>query len=358
MITSQSELTLKLNVQRLTALWGFSEAALGGILHILKIPLTGLLIGGAAVFFISLIARYAESPSQILKSTLVVILIKAVVTPFIPLNSYFAVTVQGIMGYLFFSFIPYYKVSAILLGMIALTLSAFQKLFVITFVFGSAFWDSIDTFVNFLITQHPFLKSIHSLKASVIIISVYASIHLLAGLLIGIKAARVDKWLERKSKMIDLELFKSAAANPFFDQKTSSKRKRWWQRKSGILLIIFFLALMILSYLVPKIEKSTASDILYMIIRSVAITFIWFKFITPFVLSRFKRFIEKRKFDHAAEINKITALFPSFKKVINYCWEETYELSGLRRILTFLSNSLAMLLILEINNEQTQHTNR
>lgn len=351
MITSQRELPLKLDIQRLTALWGFSEAALGGILHILKVPLTGLLIGGAAVFFISLIARYAESPSQILKSTLVVILIKAVVTPFIPLNSYFAVAVQGILGYLFFRFIPYYKVSAILLGMITLTFSAFQKLFIITFMFGNAFWDSIDSFVGFLIKQHPFLQSIHSLKASAIIISVYASIHLLGGLLIGIKVARVDKWLERKSKKFDLERLKNVVANPIFDPKKSSKRKRWWQRKSGILFIIFSLALMMLSYFVPKLGKSTAPDILFMIIRSVVITFIWFKVISPFILSRFKNFIEKRKFDHAAEINKITSQFPEFKKVINYCWEETYELEGLRRVLTFLSNSLALLLILEISDE-------
>lgn len=343
---------LKLDVQRLTALWGFSEAALGGILHLLKVPLTGLLIGGAAVFFISLIARNAESPSQILKSTLVVILIKAAVTPFIPLNSYFAVTVQGVLSYLFFSFIPSYKLSAILLGMITLTFSAFQKLFIITFIFGNAFWESIDSFATFLITQHPFLSSIHSLRVSVIIISVYAAIHLLGGLIVGIKVARVDSWLERKRMLFKLDELKNVSTNPLFDQKKSFKRKRWWQRKSGIIFIAFSIALMVLSYLVPKIGKSMSTDILFMIIRSIAITLIWFKIISPFILSHFQKFIEKRKFEHAAEINKMTSLFPQFKKVINYCWNESYEHEGLRRVLIFLSNSLALLLIIDISNEQ------
>ncbi|MCK5088079.1 MAG: hypothetical protein KAQ90_11190, partial [Melioribacteraceae bacterium] len=68
-------------VNRLTALWAFSEAALGGILHALKIPLTGLFVGGAAVIFISLIAYYSEKKHAILRATLLVVIVKFVVAP-------------------------------------------------------------------------------------------------------------------------------------------------------------------------------------------------------------------------------------------------------------------------------------
>lgn len=344
--------SLKLDVQRLTALWGFSEAALGGILHILKVPLTGLLIGGAAVFFISLIARYAESPSQILKSTLVVILIKAVVTPFIPLNSYFAVSLQGGLGYLFFRFIPSYRFSAILLGMITLSFSAFQKLFIITFMFGNAFWESIDSFVKFILAQLPLLNHLHTPSASLIIVSVYAAIHVIGGLYVGIKANRIDKWLERKTASFDINVLKNSPDNPIFEQRKHSKKRRWWQRKSGIILLTFSLILVILSYIFPQLGRSTSTNIFIMIIRSIAITLIWFKIISPFILKHFKKFIEKRKFEHASEVNKITAQFPAFKKVVNYCWNQSAEQTGVKRVYRFLSNSLALLLIIDLTNEQ------
>ena len=349
---SQRGNSLKLDVQRLTALWGFSEAALGGILHMLKVPLTGLLIGGAAVFFISLIARHAESPSQILKSTLVVILIKAVVTPFIPLNSYFAVSVQGVLGYLFFRFIPSYKLSAILLGMVTLSFSAFQKLFIITFMFGNAFWESIDSFVKFILAQLPFLKHVHTPSASLILISVYAAIHILGGLYVGIKVAGIDKWLEKKRSFFDLEAIKNVSTNPLFEQRKSSKKRRWWQRKSGIILLTFSLILVILSYIFPQLGKSTSTNIFFMIIRSLVITLIWFKIISPFILKYFKKFIEKRKFEHASEVNRMTSQFPLFKKVVNYCWNQSSEQSGFKRVYRFLSNSLALLLIIDLTNEQ------
>ena len=49
--------TQRLNaIQRLTALWAFTESGLGGIMHALQIPFTGLLVGGMAVIMISLIA--------------------------------------------------------------------------------------------------------------------------------------------------------------------------------------------------------------------------------------------------------------------------------------------------------------
>ena len=75
----QSRSTASLvTVQRITAVWGFTESALGGVLHILQFPFTGLFIGSFAVLCIFLIAHYGKKPAFILRSTMVVILIKAV----------------------------------------------------------------------------------------------------------------------------------------------------------------------------------------------------------------------------------------------------------------------------------------
>ena len=53
------------SLQRLTALWAFSEAALGGLLHALHIPFSGVVLGGFAIMFISLIAYYSKNHSEI-----------------------------------------------------------------------------------------------------------------------------------------------------------------------------------------------------------------------------------------------------------------------------------------------------
>jgi len=46
---------------RLIALWALAEALLGGIIHGLRIPVSGLVVGSCAVICICLIAWYAPA---------------------------------------------------------------------------------------------------------------------------------------------------------------------------------------------------------------------------------------------------------------------------------------------------------
>lgn len=55
----------RLAIQRLTALWAFSESGLGGVVHALKIPFTGIMLGGFAVIIITLIAYFSEKSTSI-----------------------------------------------------------------------------------------------------------------------------------------------------------------------------------------------------------------------------------------------------------------------------------------------------
>jgi len=123
----------KLSILKLTAIWAFSEAAFGGILHALTIPFRGLFISAAAVLFISLIALFSRSSKEILKATLIVILIKALVSPHTPLTAYAAVGIQGLLGYLLFINKNFYRLSAMLLGILTLLFSAVQKIIMLTF---------------------------------------------------------------------------------------------------------------------------------------------------------------------------------------------------------------------------------
>ena len=61
---------------RLIALWVICEAMLGGIIHGLRIPVSGLIVGSASVICISLIAFYNPVKGAILKATLIVAIFK------------------------------------------------------------------------------------------------------------------------------------------------------------------------------------------------------------------------------------------------------------------------------------------
>mgnify|MGYP001612530994 FL=1 len=161
---------ISFRTQRIIALWGFSEAAFGGILHALKIPFTGLFLGSAAVIFISLIAHYSRDKSAILRATLIVVLVKAFVSPYSPLTAYFAVALQGTLGYLFFSTIKYERMAALLLGFFSLFFSALQKLILLTLLFGTGLWNSIDLFVYFVLSQIQVLHHSQSFSFSLVII--------------------------------------------------------------------------------------------------------------------------------------------------------------------------------------------
>ena len=54
------EIQKQIIIKRLTAMWALSEAALGGLLHALKVPFTGLFVGGVSVIFISLIGYFSD----------------------------------------------------------------------------------------------------------------------------------------------------------------------------------------------------------------------------------------------------------------------------------------------------------
>src|SRR4030065_271608 len=164
-------------LQRTIALWAFSESACGGSLHALTISLRGLFISSAAVLFISLIALFSKSSKEILKATLIVILIKALVSPHSPLTAYLAVSLQGVLGFLFFSTKKFYRLSALLLGLLVLLFSGIQKIVVLTILFGNMLWESFDFFIE-QVSAEIFRVNHPDLNYGYIPIAAYVLLHL------------------------------------------------------------------------------------------------------------------------------------------------------------------------------------
>ena len=78
------------------------EAGLGGVLHITRLPFKGIFIAGAATLFISLLAEFSLKRGNILRSAVLVNVVKLLVSPHNPIAAAIAVFAQGVFGELFF----------------------------------------------------------------------------------------------------------------------------------------------------------------------------------------------------------------------------------------------------------------
>jgi len=321
-------------ITKLIVLWAFSEAALGGLLHALRIPLTGLFVGGSAVIFISLIAHYSQNKTSIIKATVLVLIIKFVVAPYTPLPAYFSVFAEGLLGFLFFNLLKLKKTAPILLGFFALLFSSFQKIFVFTVLFGMTLWESIDIFITFVLNQLS-ISSELNISYSYLIISFYIFVHILGGIFSGLVAGKIPNWVINFSQKIEFENI--VPEEDIEKRNRKQKRKFWYQKKSGIMFILIATILVVVSYTTSTFESNLPVKIFIMFIRSIVITTLWFLLITPFAMKFVQKVLSKKKSEYTIEVENIVTLLPEMKASVNYSWKKSKEKNGLSRIKLFLS---------------------
>jgi len=334
----------QISVLKITALWAFSESAFGGILHALTIPFRGLFISTAAVLFISLIALFSKSSKEILNSTIIVILIKALVSPHSPLTAYLAVGIQGLLGYLLFSTKKFYTLSALLLGILTLFFSGIQKIVVLTILFGNTLWKSLNIFIDQVFNDFLSLGINSNINYGYVFMGIYVSIHLLAGVFTGIYAGRLPKKLS--SFLHNNPPINFDETNFEYPKKNKKRKKKsWLLRPTGIIIITILISLLIFTYLFPSSKEIASIEIIIMLVRSVVLTFIWYIFLAPIVKKSFKKYLSNKKSVYAKEIDEMMNMFPQFGKVVSYCWKNSQSKTGLKRFHYFLSTSFYYLLL-------------
>jgi hypothetical protein len=319
-------------------LWAFSEAAFGGVLHALNVPLRGIFISGAAVILISLLAFYSVKKDDIIKATITVILIKGLVSPHSPVTAYLAVFLQGALGQILFYYKRFFKTSALLLGVSAGLLSAFQKLIVLTVLFGMTLWESIDLFFIYIISQFTDNTST-SINYSYILAGLYIIIHLSGGIFFGLLAGSIPYRIDSANISLKDEI---SQYKEFIIKK---KKRIWYKRPTGIILIFFSTIMMAVSYLSPLIGEETALNILIMLLRSIVIMFIWFAVLSPLVIKILNKIMSKKQKN--SDVIKIMNLFPYFRKILSYVWQLTSTDKGITRIKNFIFYSFILLLSYE-----------
>jgi len=298
---------------RLLSLWVLSEAMLGGIIHGLNLPVSGLLVGSCSVACISLIAWYCPEKGAVLKATIIVAAFKMLLSPHAPPTAYVAVFFQGLLGELLFRRDKkLFALSCLLLAVLALVESGFQRIIMLTILYGNDFWSVLDSFIAKL------TGSTHTPQYSLYIGIGYLAIHLFTGLLVGAWLGRLpqrmEKWQQEKKYVLVPETGSPAHLEKFGRQRS---RKGLW--------IIWFLlaAVYFQSYYGIGKPLLPAHISLKILLRSVLIVSAWVLFATPLLKKLLHGWLEKKKTQSRETVHAIVRLLPSTQQLAIRSWQKT-----------------------------------
>lgn len=316
---------------RTTALWAFSEAFLGGMLHAFKVPFSGLFLSLIASICITMLAAHQTRRGQILQATLSVMAVKFMLSPHTPVLAYFAVWLQGLVGTLLFWRGGYRLGAAFVLPLFAVTYSAFQHLVSLTLVWGKSFWVALDIFLNKVTAT--FVRDPQ--QYSLYLVGLYLLLHLIGGALGGWLNVRLLKRLRLGQLPESLRM--AYAETPYADankiEQGSKRRKRtvrWW--------MVVLAALLLASYL-PVFENTVLrSRVWETLLRGVLLLSVWFWVVMPLLSQWVARRLDGYQHEHAAHLQRIVAMLPSMRRLVQAAWRAAQRERGLRRYGTFLQN--------------------
>lgn len=223
-------------VNKLTALWALSECGLGGMIHAFKMPFSGFFLGGFAVLVIHLVALHSSKPfQQIIKSTLLVMLVKAVVSPHSPWPAYVAVGFQGLSGAVIFGLFQSNLLTNMVFGWLALTESATQKILLTTLIYGKSLWTALDVFFQSITKE---FKLSGNVSFSLVVISLYVGTYMLWGLVLGVIMRFLPNQINKRKAMV-IERYHALTA---IDELPSQTRTTKQFKYVGMFFMVLFIS--------------------------------------------------------------------------------------------------------------------
>ncbi|MEP6676442.1 MAG: hypothetical protein ABJA78_14875 [Ferruginibacter sp.] len=323
----------KNSLVRITALWAFSEAFLGGILHGLKIPFAGLALSFIASLCITIIAMADSKTGVILKATLVVIAVKFSLSPYTPPMAYVAVLVQGLAGEILFARRKFIRTAAFILSLFSLLYSAFQFLFTVTVLFGKKGWMALDEILN-SITRSILPSSTHY---AVYLVIIYVGCYLTAGIIAGILSIRIiDQIKSGKASVAFINDIRKIEQEKKISWSAIHKERSAWMMLIGIAGLI----LLIISYS-PFIQQSyLQKKIIALLLRGFFIFIAWYYFISVLITKLIGRWAEKYKKSNNVFFGQVINLLPEIKNIISYSWHTTKTGSRFHHFKKFIATAI------------------
>jgi hypothetical protein len=335
MRTELNTIQKKLAIQRLTALWAFAESGLGGMLHAFHIPVTGLVLGSISVICISMIASFSgKRKANILKSLLIVLIIKAVVSPQTPFPAYIAVGFQGLIGFIFYSVARINFISILLVAVLSMLESALQKLIMVALFFGGSLWAALDEMVKFIVKP----LGLETGSGSMFIIGCYLFIYLAGGILTTIVAYKLVKQRFRLDGVI---IYENTAVE--VSRTESRKRIKWILLMTGLILLVF-----------SGFYNGKGAAIVQPVAWTIVVITGWYFVIVPLITSLLQKILMRSGSKYQAEAMEIISFFPFIRQIANRSWKATENKTILSRIPSFVIILFTTLLSFQSQSLQDQ----
>lgn len=313
---------------RLIALWVLCEGILGGMMHTIKIPFTGIVVSSGAVICICLIAYYVPVKGAILRATIIVAIFKLMLSPHTPPTAYVAVFFQGFIGQILFLSLRFFRLSCILLAVLALVESAIQRILVVTVLYGDNFWKAVNEFIRKL-TGNSLVNNY-----SLTVAAGYVIMHVFIGLLVGVFAGSIV-WQSRSWSILHREYLIPQTDEEHNEIRPNTTKKK---KKTKYLFLFIWIALIILflqSYLHIGKSLIPAQVSLQIILRSLLIILTWYFLINPLLSSLIKNWLNRQQIKSQSDINQIVLILPSARDIFLKSWELSSSAKGLKRLSVF-----------------------
>jgi hypothetical protein len=324
------------NINKLTALWALSESGLGGILHGLQIPFSGFFLAAFAIIIIRLIAFNAKNPFQsVLKATLLVLLLKAAVSPQSPVTAYFAVAFQGFLGALIFGSVKNQNIASYLTSIFCLMETAIQKLLVLFILFGTSFIDATDAFIADVFQKLDL--QVNSFSFWVMI--GYLSIYFLWAIYIGYISSGLP--VEIKNRHIKFEELGFANENKLVED--IKKDNNVWHN-----LILTSFGFVLIYGLAISFDSNTLMITFY---RTLIIILLWW-ILSPLIKKTMFWFLDKRRATYSRDFSSIFSMLPQLKSKVKPAFAMAKaDVKGIAIYKEFVFNMVALSLY-EDGNEK------
>ncbi|HEX5625409.1 MAG TPA: hypothetical protein VFX48_05285 [Saprospiraceae bacterium] len=324
-------------VFRLTALWALNESGLGGFMHAMNLPFTGLIVGSIAVALITFIVYFSEGDKSTLFNALVIVLlIKLLLSPHSSVTAYFAVSFQAICAFIFYRLLGLHLISIIMVCVVTFVESASQKLITLTIIGGMSFWNAIDVFIENIARQF-FQYSLSN--ASLWLVGSYYAIYVGFALLSAffiyslLEEFRVLNFNDRPARPLPVK--------PLEPRGHEGKRKSPWIKYVMYLGIIAFV---VATFLVFGNERYKDNFVVYYFLRTFAVVLFWYYILMPYAMVIVKKYLNKKLPAYQNEVDEILNILPELKQIIFHAWEESASRKGLRRLKHFFTLALIEIL--------------
>lgn len=321
-------------VYKLTALWALSESGIGGFMFAFKIPLTGLLLGANAIILLTMIAYYSDKKfSEILRATLLVLIVKVLVSPHSSPTAYLAVGFQGLAAALLFSNIKSLKLAAVLLGAISMLESATQKLLLLTIVFGKELWEAVNLFFEHISKE---LKLDVSMNYAYWIITIYLLLFAIWGIVVGRFAASLPLTIDKRKKDILKEYYLSLSEKKNLSLEVNrSSSSKFWIISFGLLFAIILLAF---SYYFPN-------KAWWLLGRTIVILFLFYFLIVPFTRWLAQRWLKSRKGTDVSAAKELIKFLPEVRQYVEISYKMSAKYSSfVEKAKAFMTNTIIITL--------------